>query len=230
MLHDVLKGAGVFLLDIVYPRHCSGCGALGVWLCDKCDGGLDLFGADCCPGCGIPWAFGICRCEELPDAIERVRSVGPYAGWLSGAVAQVKYHGEWARLDYLAPLLTRAIADLLPADALVPVPLHASRRKQRGFNQTEKIAVRLSEEIAVPVELALLRSRRTTPQVRLDGEGRQQNVLGAFAISPGHLVAGKRLILVDDVITTGATLGECAQVLRAAGAASVDVVTIAREL
>jgi ComF family protein len=110
------------------------------------------------------------------------------------------------------------------------VPLHPSRRKQRGFNQTEKLAEELSRELAVPVLLALQRTRRTTPQVRLDAEGRQANVAGAFGLSPGNHVGGKRLILVDDVITTGATLGACAQVLHAAGASSVSVVTVAREL
>ncbi len=142
----------------------------------------------------------------------------------------MKYHGEWARVDHLAPLLARACVDLLPADALLPVPLHPSRRRQRGFNQTEKLAQALSPYIAVPVNLALERSRITTPQVRLDAEGRQANVEGAFALSPGADVIGKRLVLVDDVITTGATLGACAQVLLGAGAQSVSVVTVAREL
>ena len=159
-----------------------------------------------------------------------MRSIGPYGGWLRGAVTQLKYHGEWARVGDLAPLLARATADLFPADALVPVPLHAARRKQRGFNQTEKLAEVLSQETAVPVEHALLRTRKTRPQVRLDGEGRKTNVEGAFALSPGYDVTGAHLILLDDVITTGATLGACAQVLRAAGALTVDVVTVAREL
>jgi ComF family protein len=110
------------------------------------------------------------------------------------------------------------------------VPLHPSRRKQRGFNQTEKLAEALARELLVSVVFALQRTRKTTPQVRLDAEERQANVLGAFALAPGSRVNGMRLLLVDDVITTGATLGACAEVLHAAGASSVSVVTVAREM
>jgi ComF family protein len=110
------------------------------------------------------------------------------------------------------------------------VPLHPSRRKQRGFNQTEKLAEALARELLVSVFFALQRTRKTTPQVRLDAEGRQANVLGAFALTLGSRVKGMRLLLVDDVITTGATLGACAEVLHAAGASSVSVVTVAREM
>lgn len=143
---------------------------------------------------------------------------------------RVKYHGEWARSAHLGMMLADAGGDLLPADALVPVPLHPSRRKQRGFNQTEKLAEALSDATGVPVQYALLRSRRTVPQVRLDAERRQGNVEGAFSLAAGQSVRGKRLILVDDVITTGATLGACAVALRAGGACAVSVVTVAREL
>lgn len=230
MASNAFAAAGDLFLDIVYPRRCCGCEARGTWLCERCDAALEQFTGQLCPRCGIPLELNICRCDELPDAMERVRSIGPYGGWLRGAVSRVKYHGEWARVEQLAPLLALASSDLLPADALVPVPLHPSRRKQRGFNQTEKIAEVLSLGIAVPVDHALLRSRRTSPQVRLNGEGRRTNVVGAFTLAPGHDVEGARLILVDDVLTTGATLGACAQVLLAAGAAAVDAVTVAREI
>jgi ComF family protein len=145
-------------------------------------------------------------------------------------VVQIKYQGEWARVALLAPLLGQACEEFLALDSLVPVPLHPSREKQRGFNQTEKLASALSSEIAVPVEMPLVRARKTSPQVRLDAEGRRGNVAGAFALASGARVEGRRLALVDDVITTGATLGACAQVLMAAGAAEVSVVTVAREL
>lgn len=230
MLLDALDAAGTFLLDVVYPQRCAGCGARGSWLCDHCDAAFDRFVGPVCFGCGIPQSIGACRCNELPMSIECVRSIGPYGGWLRRAVIQVKYHGEWARVRDLGPLLAHASTDLLPADALVPVPLHPSRRKQRGFNQTEKLAESLSRIVDVPVELLLQRTRRTTPQVRLDASGRHANVAGAFALSPGGIVTGKRLLLVDDVITTGATLGACADVLYAAGASSIGVVTVAREL
>ncbi len=230
MRSSVREAAGTLLLDVIYPRRCGGCGARGSWLCARCETMVARFAAPLCASCGVPEALGVCRCDELPASIERVRSIGPYGGWLRGSVVQVKYHGEWARASHLAPFMVEASADLRPVDALVPVPLHPSRRKQRGFSQTEKLAEALSREIDVSVDLVLQRIRRTTPQVRLDAEGRQANVKGAFALAPGRSVSGMRLLLVDDVITTGATLGACAQVLLAAGASSVSVVTVAREL
>ena len=219
-----------FALDIVYPRRCAGCGARGTWLCDRCERATECFSGALCDGCGIPASLGLCRCEELPAAVARVRSVGPYGGWLRGSVVQVKYHGEWARVVRLAPMLAVACVDLLPIDALVPVPLHPTRQKQRGFNQSEKLSEGLSQEIAVPVLPALERLRKTAPQVRLGAERRQTNVMGAFGLLPGHEVAGKRLMLVDDVITTGSTVGACAEVLLAARAAVVNVLTVAREI
>ena len=230
MVSKVLAATGDLLLDVVYPRRCAGCGARGGWLCRRCEAEVPRFSPPLCAACGIPDVLGICRCDELPPEIVRVRSIGAYGGWLRGAVVQVKYHGEWARASHLAPYLAHACADLLPVDAVVPVPLHPSRRKQRGFNQTEKLAGELSRSIAAPVSLLLQRTRRTTPQVWLDAGKRQANVDGAFALAPGGDVAGLRLLLVDDVITTGATLGACARVLHAAGATSVCVVTVAREL
>ena len=225
-----LATAGTFLLDVVYPRRCAGCGRRGEWLCPSCDAALARFGEALCPGCGIPESLSACRCDELPESVERVRSIGPYGGWIRGAVIQIKYHGEWARVHDLGPLLAQASRDLLPADALVPVPLHQSRHKQRGFNQTEKLAGVLSRELAVPLELLLQRTRKTSPQVRLDAAARQTNVAEAFALLPGVDVGGKHLILVDDVITTGATLGACADDLLAGGAAAVRVVTVARDM
>lgn len=202
----------------------------GTWLCSRCESATSRFVEPLCLSCGVPEALGACRCAELPDSVERVRSIGAYGGWLRGTVTQVKYHGEWARVSLLGPLLAEACVDLLPADVLVPVPLHPSRRKQRGFNQTEKLAESLSSHVAIPVELALQRSRKTSPQVRLDAAGRQTNVLGAFQLALGSSIAGKRVILIDDVITTGATLGACAEILVAGGASAVSAVTVAREM
>ena len=230
MASNLAGRAGTALLDLVYPRRCAGCGKRGVWLCVPCEAAGQLFSGSLCTVCGVPERDAGCLCGVLPQGIDQVRSVGPYEGWLRSAVIQMKYGGEWARARHLAPWLANACEELLPADALVPVPLHPARRKQRGFNQTEKLAEALGAELAVPVEVNLRRTRKTAPQVRLDAEGRQRNVDGAFELVAGASVVGKRLILVDDVITTGATLGACAQVLRAGGATGVSVITVAREL
>jgi ComF family protein len=113
-------------------------------------------------------------------------------------------------------------------DAIVPVPLHRSRHRERGYNQAELLARELGKLISLPVEPALLKARATRPQVGLTAEERATNVRGAFE-SPGDLpIAGRRFVLVDDVLTTGATLSACAEALSAAGAHWVGAVTIAR--
>lgn len=230
MASRVVSALGTYVLDVVYPRRCAGCGVRGTWLCPRCEAAGGCFGGALCGPCGVPLALGACHCHGLPASIECVRSVGAYGGWLRGAVVQVKYHGEWARTGHLAPLLARAAADILPVDLLAPVPLHPARQRQRGFNQTEKLAEALAAETGLPVKRLLERTRRTAPQVTLNAAGRQANVRGAFGMATGATVAGQTVLLVDDVITTGSTLGACADVLVAAGAKSVRVVTVAREL
>lgn len=166
----------------------------------------------------------------MPNALVQVRSAGAYAGWLRGAIVQMKYHGEWARAEYLADLMLEALPDLVPADALTAIPLHPSRLKQRGSNQSALLAKSLGDRSKVPIVDALVRTRRTLPQVGLGAEARRENMRAAFAISPTAHISQRRFVLVDDVITSGATSGACAEVLLANGAASVNVVTLAREL
>lgn len=159
-----------------------------------------------------------------------MRSVGPYSDWLRRAIIDFKYHGEWARAEPLAELLAEAMEDLLPCDGLIPVPLHPSRLRQRGFNQSLLLAQHAAVHRSAPVLDVLARVRRTQAQAQLPAASRDANVRGAFALKPGPSVAGKTVILVDDVLTTGATLTSCAAALLDAGAAGVKVATLAREL
>lgn len=230
MVFGSVSRLGEFFLDCVYPKSCAGCGSRGRWLCDRCDVPAARFLAPVCSGCGIPIASGVCRCQELPPGIVAVRSVGPYRGWVGGAIRQIKYHGEWARVSHLGPLLAEAVDGVHPLDCIVPVPLHPARLKQRGFNQSEKLADVLAAAIEVPVGRPLARTRRTGAQARLGAGERRENVRGAFAPVPGVDVIGKSVLLIDDVITTGSTLGECAEILRAAGASRVTVLAVAREM
>lgn len=117
-----------------------------------------------------------------------------------------------------------------PIDALVPVPLHPARLRQRGFNQSLLLARRAAEVLNVPVEEHLLRTRRTGAQVHLTADERVTNVMGAMALRPGSSIAGRTFVLIDDVITTGSTLGACAAVLSQGGAQQVKAATICREL
>jgi ComF family protein len=166
----------------------------------------------------------------MPTVLTNVRSVGPYAGWIRDAIIRFKYEGEWARAEQLGPLLADALSDMSRCDALVPVPLHSRRYRQRGYNQSRLLAEQAGRRIEIGVRDVLVRQRATVPQVRLGAAARMANVGGAFALRLDEQVKGQDLVLVDDVITTGSTLAACATVLLDAGAKSVGVLTVAREL
>jgi ComF family protein len=158
-----------------------------------------------------------------------VRSAAPDEGWLKAAIRSFKYQGESARAEHLGQLLVPILADLPAFDALVPVPLHASRERRRGYNQARLLAGVAGSQIPIPIVDALVRTRPTPQQVGLDAAARRANVQGAFAARRGVAIRGARYVLVDDVFTTGSTLGNCADTLIAAGAAWVGAVTLARE-
>ena len=202
-----------------------------------------------CPRCGTPqspWRSraGVCaRCRRLGSSLT-VRAVGPYDGRLRDLLHALKYDGRRSLAPALAARLRAQAAELLEtADLAVPVPLHAARRRARGFNQAHDLAAGLG----LPVLAALRRVRATAAQTSLSAAARRRNVRGAFALAPlgrhgmpwppsprrrraamAAAVAGRVVVLVDDVVTTGATLAACAAVLREAGAAEVRGVTVAR--
>lgn len=225
-----LQAISQFAIDLVYPCRCAGCGRRGTWLCEECDAALARFVSPFCHCCGVPNSINACQCDTTPAILSRVRSVGPYAGWLREAIIRFKYEGEWARAQQFGPLLAESMMDLVPCDALVPVPLHPRRYRQRGYNQARLLANQVGGDLGIDVRDALLRRRATNPQARLGVTDRVSNVKGAFALHPDENVEGQDLVLVDDVITTGSTLATCATALYGAGARSVAVVTIAREL
>lgn len=182
-----------------------------------------------CNRCGIPAAVGDCQCDQLPPHIDRVRSIASFDGWLREAIVAFKYSGEWARCDHLAGRLHDVAADIwsTEVDGIVPVPLHRRRERSRGFNQAEMLANRIGQSLGTPVFSILRRTRDTPQQVGLDADTRKINVEGAFASIRD--VNGLRLVLVDDVLTTGSTLDACAAELRAGGATSVSALTLARQ-
>ena len=156
----------------------------------------------------------------------------PAKGVLRELIHRFKYGGHYHLRRVLVEFLLDAMQDsrlqAAPVDCLVPVPLHPTRLRERGFNQAEALAEAVSKRACVPVLKCIERRLYTKTQTRFDRTERMQNLRNAFALRENSNVCGKHLVLLDDVLTTGSTLHECAVVLRTAGAESVRAVTVAR--
>ena len=232
-------------LDALFPPRCGGCRRFSeAVFCERCRSQtVELRGPNC-QICGLlfdPLARGaaVCaRCRAQPPAFERARAAWVFEGAPRALIHRFKYERRFALAARLAPPMarTRGAREMLEAwqpQFLVPVPLHASRLRARGFNQSALLARELSLACGVPTLELLQRTRPTPPQVGLARKERQHNVRGAFATDAylweKHRVKGARILLIDDVFTTGATLGECAQTLQKAGAAAIGALTIARQ-
>lgn len=219
------------VIDVVYPPRCAECGRRGRWVCADCARLVSLLQPPWCSRCGSPIVRPptVCRCDALSPALDRVRSAAPYDGWVRSAIISFKYEGESARDGHLADVLAIAVSALPPADYVMPVPLHRKRQRTRGYNQAALLARNVAAACGSPYLDGLLRTRETPQQVGLDAAARRQNVSGAFAIRDGVDCRGRSIILIDDVLTTGSTLGACAEVLHEAGATAVYAATLARE-
>jgi glyceraldehyde 3-phosphate dehydrogenase len=229
-------------LDLVFPALCPVCGvALGAGrrdpLCGACWHSIERIAHPGCLRCGAapfdPEAeatSGTCgSCREVAPAFDYARSAAQYRGPLREALHAFKFRGKRALSRVLGDLVVEVWGASLSEDvaALVPVPLSRDRARERGYNQAELLAARVGARLDIPVQVRWLRRvRATMPQSDLTAAERRVNVRGAFAGAPA--VAGRHVIVIDDVFTTGATVEECARVLRAAGAVRVGVLTVAR--
>ena len=209
-------------------------------VCGVCWDAIGRFTPPLCARCGDPlpsWRVtssdaegaGVCpRCSGRASALSRSRAIGPYDGTLRAIVHAFKYEGCRSLARELGLRLRESAADVLQsADIVVPVPLHRSRRRTRGFNQARELA----GQLGVTMVDALRRTRATPSQTDLPADARHGNMQNAFALKRGparRKLEGLRIVLVDDVSTTGATIEACGVVLRAAGAADVSAVTAAR--
>lgn len=216
----------VALLDLLVPPACSGCGAYGEVLCRRCRSGFR-------PASAAGDRFvAPDPATVVGDDLEVAMAAFAYDGALRTALARLKYGGA-ARLavplaEAAAPYLGPFVA-FQPGGALVPVPIHQDRLRRRGYNQAALLARRLGMELGRPVADVLARARPTGLQHRLNRAERLRNLRGAFIIRPDAR-APPRAILVDDILTTSATLEACAAVLRAGGCERVVGIAIAREV
>jgi ComF family protein len=219
-------------LDLVFPPRCVSCDAFGAFFCHHCIENAARAGSPRCPRCWMPEPREAeCRrCRARHPAFSGVRSVFVYDGAARDAVHAIKFRGVSA----LAPVMGSLMAEQLQCwrpdiGAIVPVPLARHRDRTRGYNQSQLLARQLARLSGVPLDSrALVRRRATAPQARQPGEqARHRNVAGAF--SAGPRVPSGGILLIDDVVTTGATLDACARVLLSEGAGPVFALTFARE-
>lgn len=217
------------VIEVAYPPRCPGCGLRGRWVCEECLATTPLFGEPRCPTCSMPITGGSCDCRELPDRVDKLWVAGLHDGWLRSAVHSFKFNGETARASHFASLMEAACGAFGIDTVLVPVPLHPKRKRQRGYEQTTILAREIGKRTGQPVFTGLRKERNTPQQVGLSRAERSLNLLGAFELIPGTTCPG-RVLLIDDVATTGATLTECAIALRNGGATHVSAVVIAHGL
>ncbi len=227
------------------PRNCALCNAPlssqnvapdvpGV--CRSCVLAMSITMAKVCRFCGLPVRGTVERCSDCASTyhvFESHRSAGLYSGGLKNAILRLKYDGERHLSRPLGSLIARAAAEFLPCDLVVPVPLDPVGRRRRGFNQASDLAAEVGRVLGLPARSVLRREKRTLHQAGLDRNMRLRNIRGsmsAWSRGAADSVIGARILLVDDVMTTGATLDEAATALMGMGASSVFATTAARTI
>jgi ComF family protein len=218
-------------LDLLIPPLCVVCGKVNTWLCPDCAEQIPLAHHAICPRCGDNWAGeGVCeRCRTAPLSVNPIRSAFIFKDAVRDAIHALKYRGGRSVAEVMAWRMSQAwYQQQLHGDVLVPVPLFLDRERERGYNQANLLARALAPQIGVPMEAGLVfRVRATRSQARLRVAERWANVEGAFACSEAVDLSGVRVVLIDDVATTGATLDACAVALLTRGAKSVSAFTLA---
>jgi len=226
-----LRGAA---LDILFPHYCVGCGKEGSFICVSCLKSLPHLEFPVCPLCGLPQSnAGLCRnCQDWKADIDGIRSPFRFDGIIRTAIHQLKYSNLRAIAPSLAKLLNEYLeVNVMDVDLLIAVPLHKKRQRERGYNQSYLLAKELSKLINLPMdETGLVREKYVLPQARTSSvEERRENVRDVFACR-GDAIRSHRILLIDDVTTSGATMNACASVLKSAGAKVVWGLALAREI
>ena len=221
---EALGSVATRALDLALPASCAGCRIEGPAICGDCLPALDVR-LPAPPGVpvGLP--------ADIPPPLLQLEWCAPFTGVTRRALHALKYDGE----RRLAPMLGAAVARRwaragVAGDVLVPVPASPDRVRERGYDQAALIAGEAGRRLRLPMRLAVERTRATTAQFDLDRAARAANLGGAFRVPDGRdAIAGRWIVLVDDVVTTGATMSACAEALLDAGAAAVSAVAVARE-
>ena len=241
-----LAAVGDALVSVIFPAGCRICDeplvdSRRVPICEECLASFERVSGVICEVCGRPLPeltseapqTRVCpACQDKTYAFDRARSFALYQGPLVRAIVLLKFEqieplGAWFA-ERLAELVRDDGANLAP-DVVVPVPLHRDRERERGYNQAALISKPLAKRLKLPHKAVLLMRMRARPDKHiLSLEERWESVRGAFATRPGGQVDNLRVLLVDDVLTTGATLDACARALREAGAKAVVALTVAR--
>lgn len=235
--------------DIIYPPRCVVCGRFlwkaplvrgtrSAFFCPECTTDFHSVASPLCPVCGQPFSSEVTEDHLCEDCLrkrpfyEAAWAPYRYEGAILKGIYRLKYGSKGFLADAFGPLLTRFVEARLEGGEnlmIMPVPLHPKRLRERGFNQSLLLARHVSRALHIDLDfLSLRRVRYTPPQASLAKKERQQNVRGAFELATQGAVQGKTILLVDDVVTTGNTLNECARILRKGGAEKVFGLSLAR--
>ncbi|MDO8587775.1 MAG: ComF family protein [Armatimonadota bacterium] len=227
---DIARG----IADLIYPPKCVVCGDIQPrHLCEACLSKIAYIEPPVCHKCGLPLDDGKCRqamCGRFP--FFQARAVVIYEGVVRQAIHELKYAGLTVVAQELRDLMTaflfRTPDFAIDASCVVPLPIHSSRQRERGFNQSALLATGVADYLHLSIDSkSLVRRVATRPQVELSEHERMENVKGAF-VAAENAFAGQAVLLVDDILTTGSTAAEAAAALRKAGARAVYVLTLAR--
>lgn len=225
----IIGRASRLAIDLLFPPRCALCGRGGVLLCRACSGTLPPTDGPRCDRCWMPSGRPVCRhCGEHPPAFESIRAPFVMDGAARRLAHELKYEGLTSLAEPMAGLIVETIA-VTGVGLVAPVPLHGRRERARGYNQAAELARHLAAAAALPYDAkAALRVRDTAPLAKtMHRDERRAIVAGAFTADTRR-VGGRCVLLVDDVVTTGATLDACATALLDAGASRVRCVTWAR--
>ncbi|MBI3356321.1 MAG: ComF family protein [Nitrospirae bacterium] len=245
-LSETVPGFMRQAIRFLLPVDCTVCGLPLTddpipYFCASCWGSISSMTHSCCARCDRPFASPIatayspdhvCQpCMERPPSYTRAWTLYPYLPPLQNAICLFKYKGKVSLASPLARLMIDRLPPLDSVDLIMPVPLHRQRLREREFNQSLLLADRIGRHLDTPVSFTnLIRIAPSPAQTTLSRRGRLKNLRGAFSLRHPGSIAGKRILLIDDVFTTGTTVNECAKTLRKAGSGDVIVLTLGRTM